>query len=438
MWRGVYQLLLGLAYPLVRARLAWRGRREPAYRERVAERFGHVSPELPRGAVWFHTVSAGETIAAAPLIRTLAEEFTEVPFLVTTMTPTGSAQVQARLADCVAHCYAPYDFAGAVARFLDRTAPRLLVLMETELWPNLIAAAHRRGIPVVLINARLSPRSARGYGRIGALTKDMLGQLDFIACQYPDHASRFLELGAASDKVSALGSIKFDVRLPDDYVARLDGLRKQWGLGDRPVWIAASTHPGEEQVVLEAHRVLRNTYPDACLLLVPRHPARADEVEQLAGTAGFTLVRQSEIGHGLSADTSVVLCDTMGQLQYLYGLAQVAFIGGSLVPVGGHNPIEAAVCALPLLVGPETFNFAEVVTAFKEAGCLFEARHARGLAERIERLLADDLQRGRLGAAARQVVVQNTGATERLLDLLRGEIRTRERAYAAAAAVPVG
>jgi 3-deoxy-D-manno-octulosonic-acid transferase len=425
MLRSIYRLLLILAYPLVRVRLRWRARREPGYGERVDERFGYLGADLPRGAVWFHTVSAGETIAAVPLIQTLIDEFPEMPFLVTTMTPAGSAQVRQRLGDRVAHCYAPYDFRAGVERAFARLQPRLLVLMETELWPNLIDVADQRRVPVILINARLSARSARGYARIGALTRDMLGKLRFIACQYPDHAQRFLDLGAASNVVRAMGNIKFDVRLPVDHATELARMRRQWQLAGRPVWIAASTHPGEEAVVIEAHRLLRETIPGACLLLAPRHPERADSVVSLVKSAGLSVVRQSRITAALSDEPAVLLCDSMGQLQYLYGLSRVAFLGGSLVSVGGHNPIEAAICGQPLIMGPETFNFSDVVAAFSDAECLFTVTNAQDLADRLRGLLEDEALRSRLGAAARRVVAENTGGTERLLELLRTEIRAR-------------
>ncbi|MDH3641840.1 MAG: lipid IV(A) 3-deoxy-D-manno-octulosonic acid transferase [Gammaproteobacteria bacterium] len=426
MWRTIYQVLLILAYPVVRLRLLWRARREPDYGRRIAERFGHVPEGVPLNPVWFHTVSAGETIAAAPVIRKLAEEFPELQFLVTTMTPTGSAQVRTLLGDHVAHCYAPYDFSWGVRRFYAAVAPKLLVLMETELWPNLINVAHEREVPAVLVNARLSERSARGYARIGSLTRTMLEQLSFIACQYPDHAERFLALGAAASRVSAPGSIKFDVQLPADHADRVAELRSAWGLAGRPVWIAGSTHPGEEEIILAAHRTVRGACPDACLLLVPRHPARADEVERLTREAGFQVVRQSELSSFSSeaGAPEVVLADTMGQLLYLYGLSDVAFLGGSLVSVGGHNPIEAAICAQPLIMGPETFNFPDVVAAFSDAGCLFLVRDAEQLASRVTSWLADNGLRADLGQAAHRVVTENTGATGRLLDLLRAEIRS--------------
>jgi 3-deoxy-D-manno-octulosonic-acid transferase len=426
MWWTLYQALLVLAYPVIRLRLLWRARREPEYGKRISERSGRVSDSIPTNPVWFHTVSAGETIAAAPLIRTLTEEFPELDFLVTTMTPTGSLQVTSLLADCVSHCYAPYDFRRGVRRFYDAVAPRLLVLMETELWPNLIHEASARGVPAVLVNARLSHRSARGYARIGSLTRTMLEQLSFIACQYPDHSQRFIELGADRSRVGTLGNVKFDVQLPEDHGSRVSELRAAFGLSTGPVWIAASTHAGEEEIVLAAHRIVRESCPDACLLLVPRHPARADEVARLIETVGFTVARQSKLvktGSSNGPIADVILADSMGQLLYLYGLSNVAFLGGSLVPVGGHNPIEAAICAQPLLAGPATFNFPDIANAFTNAGCLDTVHNAAELAAQITKYLTDPTLSQKLGKTAQQVVSSNTGATNRLLDLLRTQIR---------------
>lgn len=423
MWRILYQVLLPLAYPLVRLRLFWRARREPEYGRRIPERFGRVPGSLPTGVIWFHTVSAGETIAAAPVIERLVGEFPGRDFLVTTMTPTGSQQVVARLGDRVVHCYAPYDFAFSVERFLDAVAPGLLVIFETELWPNLLEAAARRGVPVDLVNARLSERSARGYALIGSLTRRMLGQLHRIACQYPAHAQRFVALGAEPGRVSVLGNVKFDLRLPDDHGARCAELALRWRLEGRPVWIAASTHPGEEEPVLAAHETVQKACPGACLLLVPRHPSRAPELEKMVRAAGFSAVRQSVTAgaeQGMTVD--VVIGDVMGGLLYLYGLSRVAFIGGSLVPVGGHNPIEPALCGQPLLTGPHTFNFPDVVAAFEESGSLVRVGDATGLADEVVRCLTDADAQERMSVAARQVVAANAGATERLLEALREDV----------------
>lgn len=420
-WRALYRLLLFVAWPWVHVRLRWRGRSEPEYGRRIEERFGKVPAAVPVGCVWFHTVSAGEIIAAAPLIRRIADEFPDVDLLVTTMTPTGSAQVADRLGDRVAHCYAPYDFPTAVARFFSRVRPRLLILMETELWPNMLRCAELARVPALLVNARLSARSARGYGRVGALTRAMLESVRFVACQYPDHAERFLKLGTPPQRLGVFGSVKFDVRLPPDHRDRVASLRAAWRVEDRHVWIAGSTHPGEEAVVLEAHRNLLFRFPDALLILVPRHPNRRDEVGRLIDGVGLNWARMSD-GADL-ADRQVILGDTMGELLYLYGLSQVAFLGGSLVSVGGHNPIEAAVCGQPVVMGPQTFNFPDVVAAFTDAGCLTLIADAQALGDVVAGYLEDPARCARDGKRAARVVADNTGATERLLTLLRDEVR---------------
>jgi 3-deoxy-D-manno-octulosonic-acid transferase len=339
------------------------------------------------------------------------------------MTPTGSAQVRQLLGECVAHCYAPYDFPRTIRRFFDQLRPRMLVLMETELWPNMLRAAAARQVPALLVNARLSERSANGYARVGALSRSMLETLDFIACQYPTHAERFLALGARPERLGVMGSVKFDVTLPFDHEARVTQLREAWQLGSRPVWIAGSTHPGEDSVVLDAHQQIQERFPDALLILVPRHPSRCEEVAGLAAARGFRYERLSAGSVSGSGHIEVVLGDTMGDLLYLYGLSRIAFLGGSLVSVGGHNPIEAAVCAQPLVMGPETFNFPDVVAAFSDAGCLHLVKDAAGLSEVVGACLADSSACGQAGLAAARVVEQNQGATDRLLDLLRAQLR---------------
>jgi 3-deoxy-D-manno-octulosonic-acid transferase len=420
-WRFVYQLMLVLAWPWVQLRLRWRARREPAYGERTAERFGRVPPHIPPGSLWFHAVSAGEAIAAAPLIDRLAAAYPDVSILVTTMTPTGAAQVRDRLAGRVHHCYAPYDFPWAVRRFYDRVQPRLLVLVETELWPNLLREATARQVPALLINARLSERSARGYRRLGGLARRMLESLRWIVCQYPDHARRFEQLGAPPERVFTYGSVKFDLDLPDDHCARVRELAARWELSGAPVWIAGSTHEGEEAIALAAHRSLLSARPDARLILVPRHPARADAVASLCRRENLTVARQSRPAPA-DAQAQVLLGDTMGDLLYLYGLADVAFVGGSLVDVGGHNPIEPAACGKPILIGPRTRNFTDVIAPFQSAGCLEVVADAGELVDALQRLVADPARCAALGERARAVVTAHRGATARLDALLRGEI----------------
>lgn len=420
MWRLLYPLVLTLAWPLVRLRLWRRARREPAYGRRVAERFGRVPAGIPPGCVWFHTVSAGETLAAAPLIAALTRRFPEQPFLVTTMTPTGSDQVGARLGASVHHCYAPYDFPWAVRRFYEAARPRLLVLMETELWPNLIAAAHRRGVPVLLVNARLSARSARGYRRLGALSRRMLGQLDVIACQYPDHARRFVALGAPAARVLTLGSVKFDLTLPADHPAQVAGLQQRFRFGGG-VWVAGSTHAGEEAVLLAAHARLRARHPDVRLVLVPRHPVRAAEVAALCRERGLSVAMQSEPS-AADAAADVVVVDVMGALLAWYGVADVAFVGGSLVAHGGHNPIEPALCGAPVLMGPSVFNFEDVVAAFRDGGALTPVADGEALTAALADAFDDPAAARDRGERGRQVVAGHGGASARLSDLIAGRI----------------
>ncbi|MCY4566119.1 MAG: lipid IV(A) 3-deoxy-D-manno-octulosonic acid transferase [Gammaproteobacteria bacterium] len=432
MIRLLYQVLLWLVLPAVLLRLEWRARREPEYGRRVGERMGRVPARVPGGCVWFHAVSAGETIAVAQLIADLAAEFAGdggAPMLVTTTPPTGSAQVAGRLGDSVHHCYAPYDFLFAVRSFFDKVQPRVLVLVETELWPNLIHEAHRRGVPVLLVNARLSAKSARGYGfvLVRCLTRSMLREVALVACQYDDTLERYKSLGLPGEKAVALGSVKFDARLPDDHADQSAALHRALGLQQRHVWIAGSTHPGEDELVLDAHARVRERSPESCLLLAPRHPVRGREICGLARRRGFSVLRMGASGSGdpdaPSASADVVVCDTMGQLQTLYGLSELAFIGGSLVPVGGHNPIEAALCRQPLAMGPHTWNFDEVVAAFAEADCLARVQTAAQLGEVVIAAFKDEEARAAAGAHALQVVEENRGATARLFDLLRTRIR---------------
>lgn len=410
--RVVYDLLLLLALPLVWLRLFARARSEPAYAERRAERWGRVPDSVGRDVVWFHTVSAGEAIGAAPTIRALKARMPDKRFLVTTTTPAGSEQVVERLGGIVDHCYAPYDYPWAVARFLRRVEPRALVLMETELWPNILRRTKRRGVPTCLVNARLSERSARGYARVSSLTRSMLQDVDHLFCQYPETARRFEALGADNARLEVTGSIKFDLDIPADLDSEVARLRNEW-TPDRQAWIAGSTHPGEEEVVLSSHAELLHRFPDLLLVLVPRHPRRAAEVAALCDRAALTSTRLSE-GASRRGKTQVLIVDVMGQLLYWYGVAQVAFLGGSLVPVGGHNPIEAAIHGTPMLMAGYRFNFAEITQQFEEAGCLGSV-DVGTLTGAVADLLGDPERRRSQGQSAREVIDANRGASDKLL-----------------------
>ena len=409
--RVIYDLLLLLALPLVWVRLFVRARSEPAYAERRSERWGHVPESVGTDVVWFHTVSAGEVIGAAPMIRALKTRMPEKRFLVTTTTPTGSEQVLARLGDIADHCYAPYDFPWTVDRFLRRVEPTALVLMETELWPNILRGVKRRDAVTCLVNARLSERSAHGYARVSGLTRAMLKDIDHLFCQYPETAHRFQVLGADKARLEVTGSIKFDLDIPPDLDSEVARLSREWA-PKRPAWIAGSTHPGEEEVVLSAHAELLSRFPNLLLILVPRHPRRVDDVVVLCDRTGMSSTRLSD---GPSAEpTKVLVVDVMGQLLYWYGVAQVAFLGGSLVPVGGHNPIEAAVHGTPMLMARHRFNFAEITQQFEHAGCL-ELVDADSLAGAIASLLEHPKLRASQGRAAREVINANRGASDKLL-----------------------
>ena len=415
--RTLYTVLFYLGLPLVAIRLWLRSRKAPAYAKRVGERFSLGLPAMKPGGIWVHAVSVGESIAAAPMIRALLQRYPALPITVTCMTPTGSERIHALFANepRIQHCYLPYDLPCAAARFLDRVRPTLAVIMETELWPNHIHQCAKRGIPVALANARLSERSAKGYGRFGKLTQPMLAEMSLFAVQTEAEAQRFRDLGARAETVEVTGSIKFDLTIDPQLLQRATELRGQWQAQDRPVWIAASTHDGEDEVVLAAHRQLLDSHPDALLILVPRHPERFNAVFELCRQQGFATLRRSS-GEPVTADTSVLLGDTMGELLFLYALADSAFVGGSLVPNGGHNLLEPAALAKPVLSGPHLFNFLEIAAQLRSAGALQEVEDAEGLALAVQRLFELPRDAQRMADAGLKVMRTNQGALQRLLD----------------------
>ncbi|MBF8766929.1 lipid IV(A) 3-deoxy-D-manno-octulosonic acid transferase [Pseudomonas putida] len=414
--RTLYTLLFHLGLPLLALRLYLRARKAPAYGRRLGERFAFRLPAMRKGGIWVHAVSVGESIAAAPMVRALLKAYPELPITLTCMTPTGSERIRVLFGDepRVQHCYLPYDLPWAAGRFLDHVQPRLGVIMETELWPNHIHQCARRGIPVALANARLSERSARGYGRFARLTRPMLAEMSLIAAQTEVEAQRFLALGARTGCVQVTGSIKFDLKIDEHLVSRAQALRQQWAAASRPVWIAASTHDGEDALVLQAHRQLLQVHGDALLILVPRHPERFEAVHALCSQQ-FATVRRST-GLPVLAQTQVLLGDTMGELLFLYALADMAFVGGSLVPTGGHNPLEPAALALPVLIGPHVFNFLEISAMLREAGGLQQVDDAQGLAGAVQRLVELPQDARRMGEAGRAVMRANQGALQRLLE----------------------
>jgi 3-deoxy-D-manno-octulosonic-acid transferase len=420
MWRTTYSILLYLLWPLIAARLLWRARRNPAYLQRWRERFAAGPPMAARPRLWVHAVSVGEVVAASPLINALLARFPDHAVLVTTTTPTGSAEVRRRFADRVEHRYLPVDLPHLAGRLVRRTNPRLLLVMETELWPNLYGACRRQGVPVMLVNGRLSERSFRGYRRIRPLVAETLGAVTALAARSDADAQRFRALGADAGRIRVVGNLKYDLQLPDGPHGGGDGSATR----GRPVWIAASTHEGEDERILAAHRSVRDRIPDALLILVPRHPERFDAVARLCGQAGLSVARRSR-GEEMTEGTAVWLGDTMGELQALFALADVAFMGGSLVPTGGHNPLEAAARGLPVLTGPEVFNFHEVFDALIEAGGARVVADETALADAVVALLTDAEERRRRGEAVSAVLAANRGAVERVVawveEILRDE-----------------
>lgn len=412
MWRFVYNLLLHLALPFIWLRLKFRARHTAAYAQGIPERFGKVADALSDRKIWFHTVSAGEVIAAAPLIRRIAASFPDEKILVSTMTATGFAQVQRLLGGLVDHVYAPYDFPWAVARFLSMVNPRALVLMETELWPNLMKTMDERGIPVLLINARLSERSFRGYQRVSGLTQPMFASLTWTGCQYPAHARRFVQLGVKNHEVT--GSVKFDLVLPQGLEEETATFRYNWSIMGRKTWIAASTHADEEQWILDAHQSLLKDHPGLLLVMVPRHPERFTPVLEAAKRAGFVTGQISKPPEH-QIDLQVLVGDEMGRLMFLYALADVVFMGGTLSGAGGHNIIEPASLAKAIIAGPSRFNFEEIFALFESDNAIVNIASHQDLAQEVSNLVESQAVCREMGLRASALVERNSGATDKLL-----------------------
>ncbi|WP_313130306.1 lipid IV(A) 3-deoxy-D-manno-octulosonic acid transferase [Pseudescherichia vulneris] len=412
----LYTTLFYLIQPLIWLRLWVRGRKAPAYRKRWGERYGFYKQPLKPGGILMHSVSVGETLAAIPLVRALRHRYPYLPITVTTMTPTGSERVLSAFGNDVQHVYLPYDLPDALNRFLNAVDPKLVLVMETELWPNLIAALHTRKIPLVIANARLSARSAKGYAKLGDFIRTLLRRITLIAAQNEEDGERFIALGAKRNQLTVTGSLKFDISVTPQLASRAVTLRRQWA-PHRPVWIATSTHEGEESAVIEAHQTLLREFPNLLLILVPRHPERFPDAINLVRQAGLSYTTRSS-GEVPSSSTQVVVGDTMGELMLLYGIADLAFVGGSLVERGGHNPLEAAAHAIPVLMGPHTFNFKDICARLTQADGLITVTDVASLSKEVASLLTDEDYRNFYGRHAVEVLYQNQGALQRLLQLL--------------------
>ncbi len=414
----LYSVAWWLALPLVLARLWWRGRVEPGYRRHVAERLGFYPP-LAAGAaplIWVHAVSVGETRAAQPLVEALLAAYPRHRVLLTHMTATGRATGHAlfeRYAARVLQSYLPYDTGWMSGRFLDHFAPCLCVLMETEVWPNLIAQCARRRVPVALVNARLSPRSLARGQRLSGLLGQAARSLACVAAQTGADAARIGQLGARN--VHVTGSLKFDFPVPAAAVSRGAALRSQ--IGSRPVLLCASTRDGEEALILDALR--RRDLGATLLVIVPRHPQRFEAVAQLIAGRGLKLARRSVLAEAaLAAEVQVLLGDSMGEMFAYYAASDLAFIGGSLLPLGGQNLIEACALGKPVLFGPHTFNFSAVSEDAIAAGAARRVADADSLLAQAQHLLQADDERAAMGRAAREFALRHRGAAARTMALL--------------------
>ena len=414
---GLYSLVLTLAIPVTLYHLIWRGMRQREYLQRWSERYAWFGDRLQLdGTIWVHAVSVGEVLAARPLIDALRERHPGRPLLVTTITPTGSGRVRAIWGDAVHHVYLPYDLPGMVKRFLDHARPALAVIVETEIWLNLYVECGRRGIPLAMVNARLSERSLRGYLPLRRLSALALQATRLVAAQSDADARRLQRIGAEPQRVVVTGNLKYDLRLPGDAEERAERWRESWGPA-RPVWIAASTHAPEEEAVLAMHRRVLAQFPDALLVWAPRHPERFADVTAAARDAGLRV--RTRRGHVLaSPETQVCVLDTIGELGGFFGTADVAFVGGSLCEVGGHNVLEPAAMAVPSIVGPHTFNFADVTERLVEAGAVLQVADADAVGTAVIDLLSATPRRLAMGAAGRAQVSQLAGALSQTLSLL--------------------
>lgn len=414
--RGLYSTASYLLTPVAFARLGLKSRKNTGYRRHLGERLGYIAaPERRARHVHFHAVSVGETLAAEPMIKKLAVQYPGLSMSVSVTTPTGREQANKRLSDLAHISFLPFDNPDSVKRFLSRIQPDLLVMVETELWPNLIYQCHKDRIPTLVLNARMSDKSAQNYQKFSSLTREMMSQVDLILAQFSQDADRFIQLGAQSESVVTLGNLKFDASLSKDLRQRAADFHKSLGIAERLVWIAASTHPGEEELLLKIHRDLLGQYPDLLMILAPRHPDRRAELEALLNESemDFSLRSQLRDGGELEKNNSVLLLDTLGELNLFYGLADIAFVGGSLIPHGGHNPIEPALWGVPILTGIHCHNFLEITEQLVESGSLKQCAEQSELLSELLALLESADLRQQMGSASAQVLQKNQGSLDK-------------------------
>lgn len=419
LWRGLYSAALYLLAPVTIYHLVWRGFRQAGYLLRWNERYAIYRSSPGEDCIWVHAVSVGEVNAAAPLVDALLQRWPDRRVLVTTITPTGSARVTTLWGDGVEHVYLPYDLSGAVRRFLRRFRPSIALIVETELWPNLLFCCRDHGIPAYIVNARLSERSLRGYQVLRALVGRSLRTLRAVAAQTRADRERFVQLGAHRDAVIVTGNLKFDIAANPADAAFAKAFRAR--SGGRPAWIAASTHVEEEAAVIALHRRLRAQWPDLLLLWAPRHPERFRAVTQAAVDAGWRVATR-QLTQTPDGDDAVFVIDTLGELMQFYACADVAFVGGSLQDVGGHNLLEPAAAGTAIVTGPHLHNFVDISRQLDRAGALVIGKDADAVGDAIETLLGSGLRRRAMSDAAAALLLQGRGALDRTLALLAPDL----------------
>jgi len=416
MMRLGYNVLTYLLSPIYGLYWIFRGITNRTYWTDLGQRFGFGCPQLDDGCIWIHAVSVGEVQASAPLVKALSRRFPNHKILISTVTPTGRARARRLFGDDVAHCYLPFETPLAVNKFFNATSPIIALIMETEIWPNLYYACGRRRTPLILVSARISPKSIERYRKLLPLFRETLSYGIVIAAQSKLDANRFEALGAAPERTSVTGNIKFDIEMDESTAREGEALRKDQFDG-RPVWIAASTHDKEEDLVLSAHRLIQRELPNTLLILVPRHPERFSTVQSLLERNRFRFVRRTD-DLPCTSDIEVLLGDTMGEVPLFYAASDVAFVGGTLVPIGGHNLLEPAALGKPVVTGPYLFSTQEIADMFSKVGASSLVNDERELAHAVLELLADPDKARAVGEKGLTLVRDNRGALQRLLDLL--------------------
>ncbi len=403
-------------------RLFWLGFRNPDYRRRWKERFGFPDKITSHDKIiWIHAVSVGEVQASRPLVNALLEEYSDYKILITTMTPTGTDSVKQYFGDDVRHLYLPYDLPVSIKHFISVIKPSILIVMETELWPNLFHYCHKKNIPVIVVNARMSEKSAKGYRRFSSLTRPMLENISLIVAQGKKDAERLITLGADSDKVHVTGNLKFDIHLPHSVTEQAQALRRYLSV-NRPVWIAASTHEGEEKIILDAFDKVLQQQALCLLVIVPRHPGRAAGVRELCTRRNLKVLCKSD-NKECDENVEVFILDTLGELPMYYAAADVAFVGGSLTEIGGHNMLEPASLGLPVIMGPHVFNFQEISQLLLDEGAAWKVTNSDELSSRVSSLLGDANLRHSIGELGRNIIMKNRGNVEKIMELIRDFFR---------------